>query len=34
MIWIYGTMCFIAGMAVMAAVIIIGCYLGRDKGGV
>lgn len=32
--WIDGAIGFIAGMIVMAAVIIIGCAIGRDKGGV
>lgn len=32
--WMDGAIGFIAGMIVMAAVIIIGCAIGRDKGGV
>ncbi len=34
MTWLYGAMCFIADMVVMAMVIIIGCAIGRDNGGV
>lgn len=32
--WMDGVIGFIVGLIVMAAVIIIGCYLARDKGGV
>lgn len=32
--WIDGIIGFIAGMIVMATVIIIGCAISRDKGGI
>lgn len=32
--WMDVVIGFVAGMTVMATVIIIGCVIGRDKGGV
>lgn len=32
--WMDGVIGFIAGLIVMVTVIIIGCYIGRDDGGI